>query len=411
MKRISRTRGVVGIAVQRVFARLRRGDGRLLLSIAGVALGIALVIVVTSIALGLGSQATVFGTGIDYWIVPETASTSSLAVSVGGPQLGSVHSTATRIEAYPEVTVASPVAASVLEFQHKTTKQYVLVLGVVASPGLSVAGLPSSELAPGDPHYANGTYAGEWTGEAVLSTGAAELLNASRNGTLNVVRGSTNRSFQVQNVTAPGTTGGMSSGVGNVPVVLVHLSELQAITGMTEGDTADQMLVATNTPNIRDRLATVYPNTVVVARSGVSTGSLTDSKLALAVGTTALIVALVVTGLFVATTMGLEVASDRQQYATLAAIGLSRRSRWLLVLAQLLFVTAAGGVIGVLLGAVGIVAVDKLALSILGTGGIAIGHPLLALYGIAVALAIGILAAPYLLWLSDRPAVLEELTR
>jgi putative ABC transport system permease protein len=285
------------------------------------------------------------------------------------------------------------------------------VLGVVASPGLSVAGLPSSELAPGDPHYANGTYTGEWTGEAVLSTGAAELLNASRNGTLNVVRGSTNRSFQVQNVTAPGTTGGMSSGVGNVPVVLVHLSELQAITGMTEGDTADQMLVATNTPNIRDRLATVYPNTVVVARSGVSTGSLTDSKLALAVGTTALIVALVVTGLFVATTMGLEVASDRQQYATLAAIGLSRRSRWLLVLAQLLFVTAAGGVIGVLLGAVGIVAVDKLALSILGTGGIAIGHPLLALYGIAVALAIGILAAPYLLWLSDRPAVLEELTR
>ncbi|MFB6218303.1 MAG: FtsX-like permease family protein, partial [Halobacteriaceae archaeon] len=326
-----------------------------------------------------------------------------MAVSVGGPQLGAVHRTSEEIREYPGVTAASPVALDVLELRHGTAAEYVLVVGVVAAPDLAVAGLPTSALAPGDPYYANGTYAGRWTGDAVLSAAAADLLGAEANDTL-TVRG--NYTFTVRSVTAAGAGSGVTAGAGSVPVALVHLAELQAVTGTTDSDTADQLLVATDDPGVRERLAGVYPSTDVVARSGVSSDSIADSELALAVGLGAL-----VDGLFLGTTMGLEVTADRRQYATLAAIGVSGRSRGALVVAQVLVVTGLGGVLGVALGGAGILAANRLADALLGAGAVAVAHPALAPYGVGVALLVGLLASPYLVWLAGRTSVLEQLSR
>lgn len=413
-KRSNRLLGLLGLGGRRVFARLRHGNSRrLILSITGVALAIALMVVVSGVSVGLASQSTVYGANVDYWIVPETASASTMAVSVGGPQFGSVHATSEQINSFEGVEHASPVRMEVLRVHHANQSEYVLFVGVIAKSPLSVAGVNASSLSPGDPHYANGTYDGPWTGEAVLSAGAAELLNASVSERLTIANGSvsgqaTQTSFTVHDV----RTDSADTGAGSLPIAVVHLSELQSLTGGASGDTADQILVQTDNAGIKDRLAAIYPHSMVITGSGTSLQQLSSTDLALAVGITALLVALIVGTLFVGTAMGLEVTADREQFATLAAVGLPKRSRMLLVAVETITVTITGGLVGVALGYGGIWLTNRIAAALLPINGgtLAVFHPALAGYGLGVSLLIGLLAAPYLLWLTNQTSILEQLS-
>ncbi|MFC6993601.1 FtsX-like permease family protein [Haladaptatus sp. GCM10025707] len=63
------------------------------------------------------------------------------------------------------------------------------------------------------------------------------------------------------------------------------------------------------------------------------------------VAVTALLVALVIGTLSIATTMGLAVAADQRDRAVLAAIGISRRSRSVLLVTQTLTVALLGGLV------------------------------------------------------------------
>lgn len=405
-RRLRRWVGLVGLAGRRVVGRLRHSDrSRLVLSIGGVTLAIAFLVVVTSISLGLASQATIHGQGVDYWVTPESASASTMPVSVGGPSLGAVHSATDRIERIDGVRYATPVAVEVLELQRGQSTGYVVVLGVIASPGGAVAGLPMSPLTPGDPMYENGTYEGPRTGEIVLSEAASEVLNASRSDAVRVQRAASgNDTFRVVNVSA----GTLSTGSGTVPVGLVHLAELQSVTSDPPRDTADQILVSTNARGVKSEIAGVYPSSNVVSGSGFSTQSFTESDLALAVALSAFLVALVVGVLFTATTLGLDVAADRPQYATLSAIGFSTASRTVVVTAQTLVVVGVGGLFGIALGAGGSVFANSILEARLGVSP-ALLHPLLVPYGVGVSLVIGLLAVPYLVWLTNSTDTLAQL--
>jgi len=403
---MGKRRSLAGVGVRRVVGRFKRGDGaRVAVSVAGVAAAVALALAATGIGVGLATQSTVAGEGVDYWVVPESASASSLAVSTGGARFGGVHAVNADLNADPRIEYATPVSTEVLK-AGGTSGEYVLVVGVVPEAGMNVAGLPADPLTEGDLHYANGTYNGTYTGEMVLSGSAAELLNATEGASLSVAvpGGGPKRPFGVTAV----REGGIETGAGGVPVALVHLSELQTLTGTASEDTADQFLVATDDPGVESTLADLYPKSTVVSGGG-DFASLTDSTLSLAVALAAALVALIVGTLFVATTMGMELAADRAQFATLAAIGLSRRSRGTVVVAQTLTVTLAGGVLGIALGRIAVAATNSVGQSLIGAGNVAAFPPALAAYGLVVAVVIGLLSAPYLLWLSDRSDPLEHL--
>jgi putative ABC transport system permease protein len=398
---------LAGVGVRRVVGRIKSGDGaRVAISIAGVAAAVALALAATGIGVGLATETTVAGAGVDYWVVPESASASSLAVSVGGAQFGGVHGVSAELNDDPRIEYATPVSTQVMRVGGDGG-EYVLVVGAVPREGMAVAGLPADPLTPGDPHYANGTYNGTYTGDLVLSEAWAQLLNSSGGERLRVAvpGGGPGRTFETTAV----REGGVDTGAGGVPVALVHLAELQTLTGGADGDTADQLLVATNDPGVRETLTDLYPRSNVVSAGGLSAGGLADSTLALAVALAAALVALVVGALFVATTMGMELAADRPQFATLAAIGLSRRARGTVVVAQTMTVTLAGGLLGILLGRLAVAATNRAAESLVGAGNVAAFPLPLAGYGLAVAVVIGALAAPYLLWLSDRSDPLEHL--
>lgn len=402
--------GSVALGVALVVQRLRRtAPRRVVYSVLGVALAVGLFVTVSGVGVGLATQGSAVGSNVDYWIVPESESSSTLPVSVGGPKFGDVHAVADRLTAREDVRYASPVAISLARVTHGNATEYVLLAGVVAHPELTVAGVSARSLTPGDPHYANGTYAGPWTDEVVLSSAASELLGAEAGETVAVPNrtgsASGTHAFTVENVTAGG-----QSGIGQVPVAVVHLAELQALTGSTAGDTADQILVASNDVGVREDLAGVYSHSRVVARSDASLSTVADSRLALALGGAGFAVSLVVGVLFVATTMGLEIRSDRRLWATLTALGFSARSRALVLFAQTAAVALAGGVLGVALGRVGVLAANAGVGAYLEETTVAVFPLELAAAGLVVSLGIAALSAPYLLWLTSRGTVTEALT-
>lgn len=408
--RLARWRGLFGLAGRRVAARATgQGSRQLWLTVAGVALPVALLLVVTSVSTGLATGATVTNPDVDYWIVPESGDAASAVVSVGGPQLGRVHATSTRLSERDGIDHATPVLRSMVQVRAASGREeFVIAVGVVprATPD-RFAGVSTAGLSPGDPYFADGRYDGAHTGEAVLSAGAAELLGASAGSTLGVGAASAgrNRSFTVVNVSEGGATAG-----GTLPVMVVHLSELQAVTGADAGDRADQLLVSTTEPGVREALEGVYPESLVLTRSGLATQRLFDAALPRALSLTALAVALVVGVLFAGSTLGLAVAAEGRHRALLSALGVSGRSRAAVLAVEVTIVALVGGVAGAALGAAGAAAINLVALRTLTTLPVAVFRPVFVGYGLAVALAIGLATVPYLLAVGRRTTAVEDLT-
>jgi len=81
----------------------------------------------------------------------------------------------------------------------------------------------------------------------------------------------------------------------------------------------------------------------------------------------------------------------------------------LLVASQMFTIALLGGVLGVVLWLGGILVTNSLATAYLTQLPIARTYPLLAVYGLAVAIIVGILSLPYLLVTSRRTTDIREL--
>ena len=396
--------GLVRFGVRRTAAHASVSR-QVVFAVVGVAFTVMLMTTVGGIALGLASNSAVQSEDVDYWVVPEESTAEALAVDVGGPSLGDVHAVTDRLSTDRRIDYVTPIALRIVRLSNTETgtREYVLAVGVIPARDQSVAGLSMSALTPGDPYYANGSFDGRWTGELVTSDAAAQLLDADT-GTVLRSDGTTNASFLV----VDRQQAGLSTGAGPVPVVVVHLAELQALSGGTASDQAEQLLVRTDDPSVRSDIERLYPETDVVARGDLSARQLSTSNLPLAVAVTAFLTAFTVGVLLVATTMGLAVTDDRAFVATLAALGFSGSSRSLLVLVEVLTVALLGGGLGTVLGLVGIVLTNAATRHLLGVGVAVVDGRLLAV-GLAVSVLIGLVASAYPLWLTRRTRIIEVL--
>ena len=406
--RLSRVRGILGFAVRRTLARLRGADRtQILLSIAGVAIAVALLLLVTSVGVGLSASELVRASNADYAIVPSGG--SSAVTDVERAKLGRSHGIAANLSARDDVVHATAMRNTILPVQvaggnvsSGENETRLLVVGVTSTREDGVtAGLPTDGLSRNDTHYADGAYDGPFTGEAVLSASAADRLNATRGTELRPTRSGGNRTFRVTSIEEP-----QQGGFGQFRVALVHLSELQTVINATDGDAADQIFVEANDPAVQEHLETVYPETTVVSRNDLFAGGDGRSRLPVAIAIAAFIVALVVGTLFMITTMGFELAADRKNRAVMRTIGLSEGTRTAIVVVQTFVVSAVGGVTGIGFWLVGIRIVNALSGSVGGVP-VAVFRPVLAVYGIAVALLIGVLTVPYLLVAARRGSVSE----
>lgn len=389
--RLARWRGLFAIAVGRLAHQLRsRGAWA---SVLAVAVAVCLMLAVGAVALGLATADEIESADADYRIDAGGAPGTAI-VTTGRPRLGSVHEAATALEGHESVAGATPVLSRVLRVEAADGGEYAVVTGTVAGTGIDeVNGVETSALTDGDPAHGGG----EPTGEAVLSGGAAELLGVGPGDELVVAEELT------VTVTAVAEADGPTA---RLPIVVVQLSELQAVTGADDGDRGDAILVAGGS-DAEPTLEALYDGAEVTELSTLGVAAAGDDGQALAMAVAALVVGTAVGTLFTATTMGMVVAADRPAFATLAAIGVSWRSRSLIVAVQTCALTLGGGLLGTAAAAGVIAALNRVAAPALGTGPIAETTGALWVAGPAVALLIGLLTVPYLLVLSARGSTIE----
>jgi putative ABC transport system permease protein len=359
-------------------------------------------VVVAGIGVGIATQSTVYGDNVDYWITPESDGGSSVLVNTDGPQFGSVHPTTANLSERDSIAYASPVLTQPMRIKTvNRSAENVLAIGIIKSPQFStVADVTTEGLSNGDPYY----YGGNWTGEISLSSGAGQLLSATEGDQLTVTRpaGAADRNLTVTAIDAGNTTG------SQFPIVVMQLSELQAITGADANDEADQIVVSSTNLRIQSELADIYPQSTVTTRAGLNAQAVFEDELPLALSVTAAIIAIVIGTLFVMTTTGLSVASDRGRLATLAAIGISRSTRFRLLAIEILSITLVGGLLGVVLGVGGIRLANIAARQTIISGDIASAEPIVVAFGVVIAGVIGLLVLPYLALLLRRVGTASE---
>ena len=405
--RLRRIAAVTGLGVRRVFGRLRGvAPGRMGVCIAGVAVAVALLVVVASVSIGLAGSTTVESEDIDYWIVPDDGGSGSVPLQSEGARLSQVHTISADLNADDRIEYASPVALQPLRLENPATgdREYVIAIGVLPPDGnRRVADMRLGPLSETYPYYADGDYDGTWTGEFVASPAVADRLALDVNDTAAV--GGANRSLTLVGV----NDREMAARFGEVPAVAMPLAELQSLAGLDEADEADQILVSTTDPSVESELATVYPRTEVVSRAGLTSFQTTSTNLPLAMALAATVVAGGIGVAFVATMMGLELTAGRRELAVLGAVGFSRRTQALVVISETVTVAVIGGVLGVGLGALATFAVNAGVAAAIGVPSLATITPAVAGYAFVVAVLVGLCAAPYPLYLTVRTDTLEEL--
>lgn len=403
---------LVRFAGGRATAQFRRTPRRTAVTVGLIAVTIALLVIVTGLSVALADDTTDDEAAIR--VVPDGGGTLSPVVEIEGPRLDDVHDRTATIDDRDDVDYATPVLMEIVQVRTLEANEpaNVLAVGIVpneASP--TVGGVSTESLEPGDPHYADGSYDGDQTGDVVLSTGAADQLNASEADPLLLASpetGSISQSHEVTAIDDPADSASLSS---ELPVVVLRLSELQSLSGAADEDLADQVLVETDSADAEAAVEETYPNATIESEDDAGLAALRDDDLALATSAVALVVGVGVCTLFVTTASALVVERERRTLAVLAAVGFPTRSRLAVVAVLTLGLTVAGGLCGIALGYAGIALVNYLATATMTSSSIATGHPAFVPYALGVAIGAGALAMPYPLYLAVKTDVVAELSR
>ncbi|OAQ51644.1 hypothetical protein HTG_16435 [Natrinema mahii] len=411
-RRRTRWRGLVGLTVTRWWKRATRTTGgRIASTIATVALTVAFLLVVTGVALALADGGAGSEADAAVQVTAEDGSTLSAVDGVEGPRLGASNDRARELRSASGVDHASPVLVETVRLESDAGEpRPVRVVGVVPDgESRTVAGLPTAPLEAGDPHYANGSYDGPRAGGIVLSETAAERLEASAGDEVAVsMPGRDRADAAVPTVTVAAVA---DDGGDGAPVALVHLSELQSLSGADDGELADRVLVWGEPAAAESAAGDAYPNASVTVAGSTEPAALFDDGLAFAASAVALLVGLTICASFVATTAGMAVDEDRRTLAVLESVGVPVGGRLTVVAVSTGLTTLVGALVGVVLGAAGIAGVNAVVGATIAPGAVAQFHPLFVPYGIAVALLAGLVAVPYPLAVAARTSVLEEVGR
>ncbi|GAB3663459.1 ABC transporter permease [Halopiger thermotolerans] len=418
---------LLGFSVTRLWNRATRTrSGRIAATISAVALTIALLVVVTGVAMGLADGGVVSDDDADVRIAPEESGALSSVDGVERPRLGETNSRAATIREREGVEHASPVLTETVRLEPASDSEgdgtsepkHVLLVGVVPDDEpRTVAGLPMDALEPGDPHYAGGSYDGVPRQEVVLSEAAARKLGATTGDELELAMPGVDSSAAAETstpsvtVTAVEPAGDGADSEQAAPVALVHLSELQTVSGADDGELADRVLVWGEPDAAEAAAAEAYPDAAVESAAELDLKSLFDDGLALATSLLALLASVVICASFVATTMGMTVDQDRRTLAVLEAVGFPASSRLLVVALSTLVTTVAGAVLGVAIGIGGVHVVNAVAAATVAPGTVAVVHPVFVPYAVGVALVSGLVAVPYPLAVASRTSVLAEVGR
>lgn len=377
---------------------LSRRKSRTAFALSAIAIAVAMTILMTSAGLGLKAGASaMYVQEVDYWIIPRGSGVTDLITNSEQTMLGGVHRATEMILVYPDVNGASPVLTRVLYASGVggaksaegagdagSGRSVKAILGIGVIPGnIDVAPVSSGGFTPGDPDDTN---------EAVINGKTARLLGV-RTGDM-IYAGESQAALQPFKVVNVVTLPEYSLS----PVIVLHLSELQEITGNQDGDRANEIIVSGGD---KEFLESVYPGEMVLSNTELTAHNIYSDKRILATTIAVVSVSIVICILFVSTTMIMSVNEKQREFAVMRAIGISDSTIIGIVLWESVILSLVGGCIGALLSVGGRALAGEIGQHLYETTVPMVMPPMLLVGGVCVAVVAGVLSGIF-------PAILSR---
>jgi putative ABC transport system permease protein len=391
----TRFRAIGSVAVAQLWHHRRRAA----LGVAGIAVAVLLITVVAGLGVGVleRGQGALDGANRDLWMSPDVEFAPG-AVGRVENNLLDAHGTAERVQSRPEVSRAQAVSFQSVYIAEATTgagpppaDAFSPIVGMgVTGTSAPIPVKRGMGFNTSDVHYNGGSYDGRKTNEAIVDQRAAEQLGVSVGDTFHV--GGTIENAQANEFRVVGVSSGISSLVG-APTVILHLSELQALTGTTGSDTASMITITlrdgVDPERAAGELERAFPDQSVRTNSQ-QLDRILQGQTAAIVGTAAIVILAVVVGLALAINIStLMVYGQRSEIAALKAGGVST--------GVLLGTTGTQGVlIGLLGGAIGLAGtpicatiINNVVARLTGISSLVTIRPGILLFGLLVAVLMG----------------------
>jgi putative ABC transport system permease protein len=358
---------------------LVRRKGRTFFTSLAIAIAISMAILLISVGVGLKEgTALMYEQDVDYWIIPKESSVTEIVSNSEKTMLGNVHQSIDNISLNPDISYATPVLNGRLFASNGEEPKVILGLGLI--PGnKDTFPIPMNNLTPGDPRF----YGKVETGEILINEKTARLFDLKIGDHLHLGSSSTklNTSFTVNGIFSE-TQYSLS------PVVVLHLSELQELTGNLRGDRANYIIAEGS--NSLDYLKEYFPGTEVMGSNEYSTYSVVSDKKILATAVAVSLVSIIIAILFISSTMIVSMHEKQHEFALLMAIGISQHSIAKMVVYESIFISMLGGIMGILLSYSGQIVLNMAAYRLFELGHMTVVNPMLFIGGIGIALGAGI---------------------
>jgi putative ABC transport system permease protein len=385
-----RRSGLLGVAV----ARLRHDRTRAALVVLGIALATFAVVILASVGAGVmeTGQAKFDQSGRDLWM---TGGPVSLGAAGGGVGTGitDAHRLQADLEEREDVQTAIALAFRTV-YVSNDSRRFETVIGAGAPAVDEAVSITEGRgFTDGDPHYAGGSYDGPMTREVVIDPRTAALLDVGVDDTLYV--GGTPRTAAENAFRVVGVSPTFSNFLGS-PTVVLHLSELQTVTGTTGTDSATLLTVdlveGASVARAEREIQARYPEYDVRTNREQLESTLRDQAVVIASGTS-LVVFAVVAG--VAVTVNVLVSyvyQRRRELAALKAVGVSTRTLVAVTLLQALVLGVCGGAVGTVLAALAVPVLNAVAAALVGFEGVVSLRADVLLAGAGLAVGTSVLA-------------------
>lgn len=384
---------------------------RTVLGICGIALAVLALTLLAGIGMGVlatGEEQFDRADG-DLWL---TGPAAEFTFAGGGGFENTIedsHDVAATVRTHEGVRGAGPMAfQSVLI--GTGDGEYETVIGT----GIHLPAIIDVQDGPGfstrDEHYADGSYDGPKSHEVVLDPATAEMLDVEVGDTVQV--GGTIRMAEEHEYEVVGISSTIETFLG-APTVVLHLSELQSLTGTAHRDRAALVVIeleeGADAEAVRDDLDDEFP-AYTVRTNEEQLQEVLRMQSAIIAGGVSLVGAAVVAGVALAANMlAMLVFHQRRELAAMKALGMRSRSLIGLVVAQ-------GALLGMVGGLVGMLATPPLAALINTVGAATVGFEELVrvdarvlVGGFVIAVAMGTIASAIAAWRIDRlPAITRQ---
>ena len=312
--------------------------------------GLRIILTLACIALGValgGAVHTVHSSALAEIDRSARALAGAADLEIRGPRSGFDDAIFAAIARRPEVAAASPVVeleATVGDDQ-SSSDESIRVLGIDAFRAIALQpAFVASAAATG-----SGNAATLLDGDAAwLTPGAASRLRLAAGGILRLVTGSGVREFRVAGL-LPGLHAGGDVVVMDIAAVQQHFGRLGRLSRIDL-----RLRTGVDEPRARSDIAAMLPPGVVVAGAASISGRAAELTRAYRVNLDALALIALTTGAFlVFSTLALQAARRRQEFALLRALGVTRRGLAMLLALEGALLGAAGAGIGTALGLAG----------------------------------------------------------